>query len=375
MNKYTLLLIILILSSCSSDTLESKKKRVDDLKSSLLEINLELYQLEKEISLVDSTFGNKRYDLVSTIIPEINTFYHKIQLRGNIQSKKNILIVSEVVSRYDNIRINEGDFVKKGEVLASINSSLISSTLKEIKTNLDLLETIYLRQEKLWKSNIGSEIEYLRSKSNFESLSNRYNATKIQVSKYNITAPFSGIVDNIFVKVGEMSNPSMPAFRMYNKDESYILIDMPENYLSSYNVGDSVRVSKNENNVIFSSIILSIGQVIDPLNRTFSIEVDIPENYQSLVKPNQIIEVKFIDYKNENAISLPSELIFSDESGNYIFEIKDFDGEKIAKKIPVLIGRSFDYKTEILSGLEGNETIIFKGSSDVVDGSFVKVKN
>ena len=85
--------------------------------------------------------------------------------------------------------------------------------------------------------------------------------------------------------------------------------------------------------------------------------------------------MKFIDYKNENAISLPSELIFSDESGNYIFEIKDFDGEKIAKKIPVLIGRSFDYKTEILSGLEGNETIIFKGSSDVVDGSFVKVKN
>ena len=194
MNKYTLLLIILILSSCSSDTLESKKKRVDDLKSSLLEINLELYQLEKEISLVDSTFGNKRYDLVSTIIPEINTFYHKIQLRGNIQSKKNILIVSEVVSRYDNIRINEGDFVKKGEVLASINSSLISSTLKEIKTNLDLLETIYLRQEKLWKSNIGSEIEYLRSKSNFESLSNRYNATKIQVSKYNITAPFSVLI-------------------------------------------------------------------------------------------------------------------------------------------------------------------------------------
>ena len=229
-------------------------------------------------------------------IPEINAFSDK---------HPEVIVLAFNFDRLeaDNIRINEGDFVKKGEVLASINSSLISSTLKEIKTNLDLLETIYLRQEKLWKSNIGSEIEYLRSKSNFESLSNRYNATKIQVSKYNITAPFSGIVDNIFVKVGEMSNPSMPAFRMYNKDESYILIDMPENYLSSYNVGDSVRVSKNENNVIFSSIILSIGQVIDPLNRTFSIEVDIPENYQSLVKPNQIIEVKFIDYKNENIIS------------------------------------------------------------------------
>ncbi len=375
MIKYTLLLLILILSSCSSDTLDSKKKRVDKLKSSLLELNLELYQLEKEISLIDSTFGNKRYDLVSTINPEINTFFHEIQLRGNIQSKKNILIVSEVVGRYNNIRVNEGDNVKKGEVLASINSSLINNTLKEIKTNLDLLETIYLRQEKLWKSNIGSEIEYLRTKSNFESLNSRYNATKIQVSKYNITAPFSGIVDNVFAKVGEISNPSIPAFRMYNKDESYVLIDMPENYLSSYKIGDSVTVSKNKDNLFFSSIILSIGQVIDPINRTFSIEVDIPESYQSLVKPNQIIDVNFVDYKNKNAISLPSELIFSDDRGNYIFEIKDFDGEKIAMKIPVLIGRSFDYKTEILSGLKGDEIIIFKGSSDVVDGSFVKVKN
>ena len=375
MIKYTFLLLILILLSCSSDTLNSKKERIDELKSSLLELNLELYQLEKEVSLVDSTFGNKRYDLVSTINSEINIFFHEIQLRGNIQSKKNILIVSEVLGKYNNIRVNDGDYVKKGEVLASINSSLINNSLKEIKTNLDLLETIYLRQEKLWKSNIGSEIDYLRSKSNFESLKNRYNATKIQVSKYNITAPFSGIVDNVFAKIGEMSNPSIPAFRMYNKDESYILIDMPENYLSSYKIGDSVTVSKDEDNLFFRSIILSIGQVIDPINRTFSIEVDIPESYQSFVKPNQIINIKFVDYKNKNAISLPSELVFSDDWGNYVFEIKNFDGEKIANKIPVLVGRSFDNKTEILSGLEGDEIIIFKGASDVVDGSFVKVKN
>tara|TARA_B110000263_G_scaffold241084_1_gene244943 strand:- start:147 stop:1274 length:1128 start_codon:yes stop_codon:yes gene_type:complete len=375
MIKYTFLLLILILLSCSSDTLNSKKERIDELKSSLLELNLELYQLEKEVSLVDSTFGNKRYDLVSTINSEINIFFHEIQLRGNIQSKKNILIVSEVLGKYNNIRVNDGDYVKKGEVLASINSSLINNSLKEIKTNLDLLETIYLRQEKLWKSNIGSEIDYLRSKSNFESLKNRYNATKIQVSKYNITAPFSGIVDNVFAKIGEMSNPSIPAFRMYNKDESYILIDMPENYLSSYKIGDSVTVSKDEDNLFFRSIILSIGQVIDPINRTFSIEVDIPESYQSFVKPNQIINIKFVDYKNKNAISLPSELVFSDDRGNYVFEIKNFDGEKIANKIPVLVGRSFDNKTEILSGLEGDEIIIFKGASDVVDGSFVKVKN
>ena len=117
MIKYTFLFLILILLSCSSDTLNSKKERIDELKSSLLELNLELYQLEKEVSLVDSTFGNKRYDLVSTINSEINIFFHEIQLRGNIQSKKNILIVSEVLGKYNNIRVNDGDYVKREKFL------------------------------------------------------------------------------------------------------------------------------------------------------------------------------------------------------------------------------------------------------------------
>ncbi len=372
--KKILFMVLIFIISCENNTLEYKKNKLNKLKNSLVEIYTEIDELENEISELDSSFGNKNYELVSVIKPDKKGFIHEIEMRGNVQSKKNILLVSEVIGRFKSINVKEGQFVKTGSVLATINSDVIDNNLKEIETNLNLLKTIYERQKNLWENNIGSEIEFLRSKSNYESLRNRFKTTKIQASKFNIVAPFSGVIDAIDAKVGEMSTPSMPAFRMYNDNDSYVSIDVPENYSNSFNVGDTVKVISSDD-LTFKSVIISIGQVINSMNRTFNIGVDIPESLKKSFKPNQIMNIFLVDYRNIKAISLPSNIIYSDDRGSYIFVIDDFDGEKIARKLPILSGKSFDYKTEILSGLIGDEVVIDKGSSEVMDGSFVKIKN
>ena len=101
----------------------------------------------------------------------------------------NVIIVSEVVGRYKKINVKEGQFVEKGTLLAVINSDVIDNNLKEIETNLKLLKTIYDRQSNLWENNIGSELDYLRAKSNYESLKSRFNAIKLQASRFKIIAP------------------------------------------------------------------------------------------------------------------------------------------------------------------------------------------
>lgn len=371
--KKILFLFIALILSCENQSLENKKKKVDQLKNSLVEINSEIDKLEKEIIELDSSFIQNNYELISTIKPINKSFIHEVELRGNVQSKKNILLVPEVVGRFKTIYVKEGQLVKKGEILASINSDLIQNNLEEIKTNLKLLETIYLRQKNLWENNIGSEIDYLRAKSNFQSTKSRYNSIKVQASKFNIVAPFSGIIDDVLAKEGEMASPSMPSFRMFNDNYSYINIEIAESYNNSFKVKDSVKIISN--NMIINSFIESISQVINPINRTFSIEVAIPQELSETVKPNQILTVKLVDYKNNNAITIPSNIIYSDDRINYIFIVEDFDGKKIAKKIPILTGKSFNYNTEILSGLKGNETVIDKGSSEVMDGSYVMIKN
>ena len=371
--KKFLIVILTFIVSCTNDTLDSKKKRVDELKNSLVEIYSEIDMLEEEISLIDSTFGDKNYELVTTIEPSSKEFIHEINLRGNVVSMMNIMIVSEVIGKYKRIFVKDGQFVKKGDVLATINSDVIDINLKEIETNLILLKTIYDRQSNLWDNKIGSEIDYLRAKSNYESIKSRFEATKKQIAKFKITAPFSGIIESTSARVGEMSSPGVPAFSIYNENDSYIEIDVSENYGNSFKVGDNAKLILENDSVIVTSI-LSVGQVINPINRTFKIGVEIPFDLKESLKPNQIINLKLIDYRNENSISIPSNIIYSDERGNYIFIIDEFDGENVARKIPILIGKSSNYMTEVLSGLLGDEQVIDKGSSNVVDGSYVTMR-
>tara|TARA_B100001057_G_scaffold219494_1_gene219878 strand:+ start:21218 stop:22345 length:1128 start_codon:yes stop_codon:yes gene_type:complete len=372
--KKILIVVVISILSCENNDLDNKKKKLDNLKNSLVETYAQIDALEKEIIELDSNFIQKNYELVSIIKLDNSPFIHEIELRGNVESKKNVVVVPEVVGKYNSVIVSEGQFVEKGALLAKIDSDIFDNNLSEIKTNLDLLKTIFERQSNLWENNIGSEIDYLRAKSNFESLRSRYNATKVQKSKFEITAPFSGIIDEVNVKVGEMASPSIPSFRILNESEYYLSVDVSETYLNSFRIGDSVKIINNDSEFI-SSKIISISKVVNPINRTFNLGIEIPKPLLELTKPNQILNTLLIDYQNNNSISVSSDIIFNDERGSYVFVVNDFDGEMIARKVPILTGKSFRYKTEILSGLKGEELIIDKGSTEVMDGSYVKIKN
>ena len=373
MNKYTLLLLILILSSCDSNTLDSKKDRLDKLNNSLLDIELEIKNLEEEIELLDSGFNKKNYVYISTISPDVNKFFHKVQLRGTVFSRSNVLLNPEMIGRLKRIYVKEGDSVIKGQILAEINSDVLNNSILEIKTNLELFKVIYERQKNLWENNIGSEIEYLKSKSNYDVFLKRFETNKIQLLKYKIVSPFSGMIDKVFLNEGEMSSPAAPIFRIFSGEDSYLNIDASEAYIGQFNIKDNVDIVIPNSDTIIESKILSIGQVIDVQNRSFSIEINIPESLQELVKPNQVMVVEMVDYSNPNAILIPSNVIYSDDTGEYVFGTKEFDGTIIAKKISVIVGKSYNYKSEILEGLDGSEIIIDKGSTEVIEGAYVQI--
>ena len=373
MNKYTLLLLILILSSCDSNTLDSMKDKLDKLNNSLLDIRLEIKNLEEEIELLDSGFNKKNYVYISTISPDVNKFFHKVQLRGTVFSRSNVLLNPEMIGRLKRIYVKEGDSVIKGQILAEINADVLNNSILEIETNLELFKVIYERQKNLWENNIGSEIEYLKSKSNYDALLKRFETNKIQLLKYKIVSPFNGMIDKVFLNEGEMSSPASPVFRIFSGKDSYLNIDASEAYIGQFNIKDNVDIVIPNSDTIIESKILSIGQVIDVYNRSFSIEINIPESLQELVKPNQVMVVEMVDYSNPNAILIPSNVIYSDDMGEYVFGTKEFDGTIIAKKISVIVGKSYNYKSEILEGLDGSEIIIDKGSTEVIEGAYVQI--
>lgn len=372
MKIFGLAFIVLLLASCGGspeDSLQSLKAERDSLKNVRAELDNRILAIESEIAERDSTVEDQ---LVTVVQASQDAFKHYFEVYGNVQSDKSAIINAENSGIVQSIKVNEGEQVRKGQVLLSQDVELLQKNAAELRTQLDLAETLYEKQKRLWDQNIGSEVQYLEAKNRKESLENSLATLEEQRQNSLIVAPFDGVVDKVFPKVGELLGMSAPAVRLINNDELYVNADISERYIGDLSKGDSVWVIVNRNDTIKSSI-ARVGDYINPANRSFEIRVQIPEKVDVL-RPNSLVVLKINDHTEENAIVIPSSLIMQDGAGDdYVFTVQtDGQNDMIARKTPIKTGPSYLGKTVVKEGVsEGNE-LIDKGSRKVRDGDKVK---
>jgi len=373
--KVHYILIIALLAACSSsDSLEEKKSQLEKLKSEVSTLNQEIQSLEAEIQEEDPTFGDlaSLYSLVSTMTIDPEPFEHRFEVRAQVASRKNVQISAEAMGRVQQIRVREGDKVSKGQSLLSLDADVLLNSIAELKTSLDLATTVFEKRERLWKQNIGSEIQYLEAKNNKESLERRLATSQSQLRQYQVVAPFSGVVDEVQAKQGEMAQPGLPLLRMVSVNEMHLVADVSETYLGTIKVGDSVGIYFPTFDQELSSTVASIGQVINEQNRTYAIEVKLPKSGIAY-KPNLVGLLRVRDYYKEQSLVIPSSLIQQDNQGDFIYLLQEEGDQKQAKKVHIKIGKSYDTKTEVVSGVQAGDLVINEGHREVTDGSLVQI--
>jgi len=370
-----LIIVALLLNGCqpATTTLEQKKEELKTLKDEALDLQQQISTLEKEIAEADPDFIRDNSTLVSTLKPINKKFVHKIEVRGSVQSRKNIILSAEAMGRINSIAVTEGTLVKKGQILLQIDATTLKNSIEELKTSLELTNIVYTKQANLWKNNIGTEIQYLEAKNKKESLERRLTTTYSQLDLATIEAPFSGSIDEVFVKEGEIAQPGLPMFRIVSLNDMYIKADISENHIGKIAVNDEVKVAFPSINREYNSSITAIGQVININNRTFSIEVKLESD--NLVKPNLTAVLELQDYENNEAWVIPTEIIQNDNYGDFVFLVGNGDEKSVAKKFRIERGKSFRGETEILNQFNGNELIINQGFRDVSEGVAVKLVN
>lgn len=370
-----LIIVASVLNGCQPTTtpLEQKKEELKTLKDEALDMRQKISTLEKEIAEADPDFFRDNSTLVSTLKPINKKFVHKIEVRGSVQSRKNIILSAEAMGRINSIVVTEGTLVKKGQMLLKIDATTLKNAIEELKTTLELANIVYKKQANLWKNNIGTEIQYLEAKNKKESLERRLTTTYSQLDLATIKAPFSGSIDEVFVKEGEMAQPGLPMFRIVSLDDMYIKADISENHIGKIAVNDEVKVTFPSIDKEYNSFITAIGQVININNRTFSIEVKLESD--NLVKPNLTAVLELQDYENNEAWVIPTEIIQNDNYGDFVFLVGNGDEKSVAKKFRIERGKSFRGETEILNDFNGNELIINQGFREVSEGVAVKLVN
>lgn len=381
---FNILIISIVLTSCGNkgesvaDVIATNDEAKIKAKREAL-VNQQ-HQLAEDIKLLNDKIHEldpeKNLPLVTTLTAKTELFDHYLELQGNVDTKQNIEMYPEVSGILSKVYVKEGDKVVKGQLLASIDDGGLAQQVAQLEIQLGLAKTTFERQKRLWEQKIGSEIQYLQAKTSYEAQQETVNQLKKQLAKTSLRAPFSGIVDNVMIEQGSVVAPQSPIFRVINLDDMYIEIDVPESYIRDVVVGKDVQIEFPVLDKKIQGEVRLAGNFINPANRTFRIEVGVP-NDDKLIKPNLTARLKINDYTNPKAILIPQNIISENANGEqYVYALKDKNGDQaIANKVIIKTGKTQGDNVEVLEGIEENNEIIKEGARSVKENQTVKITN
>ena len=330
--------------------------------------------IQADLAKIDAALATlnvrKEEALVSVATLKDTVFNHYLDIQGSVNTKENILIQPEMPGTLIALNVKAGQRVSKGQLLARVDDGGSSQQVASLETQYQLAKTTFERQKNLWNQKIGSEIQYLQAQTQMLSLQRSVAQAKAMLSKTEIRAPFSGTIDEVFVEKGQVVSASPQGLmRIVNLNNMYVSTSVPESYIGKLKVGTQVDVFLTSLNKNYKGKVRQIGNFINPNNRSFGIEVSIP-NPENLLRPNQVAKLKVIDYTVKNAIVVPSNVIQEDGKGNqFVFVASNSNGKTAtAKKAMVTTGKSSDNVTEILSGLSANDIIVIEGVNTISEG-------
>lgn len=359
-----------IMASENLDTLVAKKK---ELYLEQEKLSDQLKVLNDKIALLDV---NSKFPLVTTLETQSELFDHFVELQGNVTTKNLVVITAEYAGLLTNVYVKEGQTVKKGQLLAKIDDGGLTQQLTQMQIQTDLAKTTFERQKRLWDQNIGSEIQFLQAKSNYEAQQEAVNQMKQQIAKANVTAPFSGTIDEIIADEGNNVAPGSQLIRLVNLSNMYIEADVPERFIADVTNGKSVEIQFPVLGKSMTSKVRQAGNFINAANRTFKIEVAVPQQ-GSFIKPNLTAKLRINDYTNADAILIPQNIISEDASGQqYVYAIEDIKNQtgKVSRII-IKTGKTQGDVIEVTEGLSPGVNLIKDGARSVKQGQTVKIDN
>lgn len=359
---FSLLILSLVLSCGTSDkesqSLTDLKTKKAALKEQMDRMGTELKEIEIAISELDTL---KKLMSVTSIKAEVKDFNHYVEVQGTVKADQTIDLHAEMGGTVTAILVKEGQKVSKGQLLATLDSDVIDNSVLQLDTQLALATTTFERQARLWEQNIGSEIQYLQAKAQKEGLENSVKSLKAQARKMKIIAPFSGIIDQIYAKTGELTSPQKPFLKLVNLNKVYVESEVTETYLNSIKKDTKVLLNFRSIGTSVEASVSQVGNFINPSNRSFKMRIDL-KNPNNELKANLLADIKINDFKANGAV-IPTRLVQRDrDNKTFVYTIEPKENNHKVIKTYVTEVMNYDNQSYISDGLVPNSILVDKGA-------------
>lgn len=311
---------------------------------------------------------------VSVIKVAPESFKSYLEVQGRVDFDQNATVAARSAGTLTSIRVQRGDRVSKGQVLATIDASILDAGIAELRTRMDLARVVYEKQARLWKQEIGTEIQYLQAKNNFEALQRNLATLGRQRELYNVVAPFNGTVDEVLPKQGEVTAPGAPVVRLTGGSGGKILADISESYAGRIKPGDRALVSVPDlGQDDIPATVRVVSRAIDPTSRTFTAELRLSGKQATRLQPNMVATVRIQNYNRQNATVLPVDLVQRDEQNAYVLVVEQKGPQKVAAKRVIQTGNTYNGRVEVTQGLKANDQVISAGYQNLNEGQVVSL--
>lgn len=380
-NIYWLLLVAFLAASCGSSKkdenaeLNDKKAALEKLKGEQKSVNEQIAKLEAEIAKLDTSAARAEKTVLVEVAPiQTGNFSHFIELQGRVDAQ-NISYVAPPNGQGGIVRalyVKQGQQVRKGQVLARLDDQLIRQQMEPLRVQLTAAEDTYKRTKNMYDQGVGAYQQVLTAQTQVDNLKKQIDIIQRQVSQMTVTAPQSGVADQVNVRVGEafVGNSALgPQISIVNTSDLKITAEVPENYLGKVAVGTPLEIFFPELNRTVNTKINVVSKVIHPTNRSFTIEAKIPSD--ASYKPNQLARVKIKDYGKEGAITIPMNTLQNDEKGKFVMVASTEGGKMVARKRVIVVGELYNDQLEVKSGLQSGDVLITEGFQGLYDGQTI----
>lgn len=287
---------------------------------------------------------------------------------ATLEAEREAKVVSEIGGVVLALNAEEGQFVRKGQVLAKLDAERHAVLLRQAEAELERLKHSDARNESLFARQLIAKNLYEQNKSDLATRKAEVDLARLSLSKCAVIAPFDGVVTRRWVKEGQLLKANDVAFEMADFGDLKARLRVPERASVALKPGQTVAYRADAlPGATFPATVDRVSPVVDAKSGTVEVLIKV-DNGDRRLRPGLFSRLEIAYDHVAAAILLPKAALLNGDRNNSVFVVRD--GKAV--KVPVKLGYESGGNVQVLTGVEPGTEVITAGHATLVDGSVVE---